>query len=51
MLRNQVFYLEVLQQIRERMEAIAKGVVSDHWSLHCIYDSNQIFFILGYKTI
>ena len=23
---------EVLQQIRERMEAIAKGIVSDHWS-------------------
>ncbi len=23
---------EVLQQIRERMEAIAKGIGSDHWS-------------------
>ncbi len=23
---------EVLQQIQERMEAIAKGIVSDHWS-------------------
>ncbi len=23
---------EVFQQIRERMEAIAKGIVSDHWS-------------------
>ncbi len=23
---------EVLQQIRERMEAIAKGIVWDHWS-------------------
>ncbi len=24
--------LVVFQQIRERMEAIAKGIVSDHWS-------------------
>ncbi len=32
--------LEVLQQIRERMEAIAKGIVSHHWSYYCIYDSN-----------
>ncbi len=22
------------------MEATAKGIVSNHWSLHCIYDSN-----------
>ncbi len=38
--QSHVPLLEVLQQIRERMEAIAKGIVSDHWSLHCIYDSN-----------
>ncbi len=30
--QSHVPLLEVLQQIRERMEAIAKGIVSDHWS-------------------
>ncbi len=29
--QSHVPLLEVFQQIRERMEAIAKGIVSDHW--------------------
>ena len=30
--QSHVPLLEVLQKIRERMEAIAMGIVSDHWS-------------------
>ncbi len=30
--QSHVPLLEAFQQIRERMEAIAKGIVSDHWS-------------------
>ncbi len=30
--QSHVPLLEVYQQIREHMEAIAKGIVSDHWS-------------------
>ena len=30
--QSHVPLLEVLQQIREHMEAIANGIVPDHWS-------------------